>query len=69
MSRSWIVPHSGHTHSRTLNGSFETVCPQSLHRLLEGYQRSMPISVRPYQCALYLTRRSSLRLPSFHSPA
>src|SRR5688572_5538914 len=52
-SRSWIVPHSGHAHSRTLSGSFDTTCPQSEQRFDEGYQRSMPISVRPYQCALY----------------
>ena len=54
ISRSWWVPHSGHTHSRMRNGSFDTVCPQTEHRLLDGYQRSMPINVRPYHCALYV---------------
>ena len=53
MSRSWILPHSGQTQSRTFNGIFGTVCPQSEHRLLDGYQRSMPISVRPYHSDLY----------------
>jgi len=53
MSRSWILPHSGHTHSRTFNGIFGTVCPQSEHRLLDGYQRSMPTKVRPYHSDLY----------------
>ena len=34
MSRSWIVPHSGQVHSRTLKGIFLTVWPQSEQRLL-----------------------------------
>lgn len=53
MSRSWITPHSGQVHSLILKGSDSMVYPQSLHRLLDGYQRSMPINVRPYQSALY----------------
>lgn len=58
-SRSWIAPHSGQVHSRTFSGIVATVCPQSLHRLLDGYQRSMPTSVRPYQCALYSNCRTN----------
>src|ERR1700758_3646114 len=54
-SRSWITPHSGHVHSRTFNGILATVCPQSLHRLLDGYQLSMPTSVRPYHSDLYVS--------------
>ena len=53
MSRSWTTPHSGHVHPRTFNGSDPIVYPQSLHRLLDGYHRSIPINVRPYQSALY----------------
>ena len=34
MSRSWIAPHSGQAHSRTLNGMALTTCPQSEQRLL-----------------------------------
>ena len=45
MSRSWIVPHSGQVHSRTLKGIFLTVWPQSEQRLLLGYQRSMPTHI------------------------
>jgi hypothetical protein len=40
MSRSWMLPHSGHTHSRTFNGILGTVCPQSEHRLLDGYHHN-----------------------------
>lgn len=39
-SRSWIDPHSGQTHSRTFNGIFCTVCPQSEQRLLETTNKS-----------------------------
>ena len=35
-SLSWQVPHSGHSHSRTLNGIFSTICPQLLHRFELG---------------------------------
>ena len=59
MSRSWIVPHSGHIHSRTFKGIALTVYPQSAHRLLLGYQRSIPISSRPFQLALYSSCRTN----------
>ena len=36
MSRSWCVPHSGHTHSLTDNGSEVKVYPQSEQRLELG---------------------------------
>lgn len=42
MSRSWMLPHSGQTHSRTFNDILATVWPQSEQRLLLGYQRSIP---------------------------
>src|SRR6201997_1973262 len=58
-SRSWIDPHSGHTHSRMFSGILDAVWPQSLHRLLDGYQRSIPISVRPYHPALYVSCRTN----------
>src|SRR5579863_6700536 len=53
MSRSWRLLHSGHVHERRFNGILATVRPQSEQRLLEGCQRSTPINVRPYHCALY----------------
>lgn len=53
MSRSWIDPHSGQIHDRTFNGILGTVYPQSRHRLLDGYQRSMPTNARPYHSDLY----------------
>ena len=64
MSRSWIAPHSGHVHARTFNDILATVCAQSLHRLLDGYQRSIPISVRPYHCALYSNCRLNSDQPA-----
>ena len=59
MSRSWTAPHSGHVHSRTLNGSDLTVWPQSEQRLLLGYQRSIPTSLRPYHSDLYSNCRTN----------
>src|SRR5450755_488122 len=63
MSRSWLTPHSGHVQSRISKPMLPTICPQSLHRLLEGYQRSMPISVRPYHFALYSSCRTNSDQP------
>ncbi len=57
MSRSWLLPQSGQVHARVFNGSLTTVCPQSLHRLLDGYHLSMPTNLRPYHCALYSSCR------------
>lgn len=53
MSRSCFVSHSGQVQARTDSGIEPWVWPQTEHRLLDGYQRSMPISVRPYHRALY----------------
>jgi len=53
MSRSCVLPQHGQVHERTVNGIFATVCPQSLHRLLEGNHLSTLMTVRPYHCALY----------------
>jgi len=36
MSRSWMLPHSGQTHSRTFSDILGTVCPQSEQRLLDN---------------------------------
>lgn len=52
-SRSCCVPHCGHVQARTDSGIEPWVWPHVEHRLLDGYQRSMPISVRPAHCALY----------------
>lgn len=59
MSRSWIAPHSGHTHLRTLSGIFGMVYPQSEQRFDDGYHLSMPINSRPYQRALYSSCRTN----------
>ena len=48
-----LAPHSGQDHSRMLSGSVFMVKPQLEQRLLEGYHRSIPISVLPYHFALY----------------
>ena len=50
-SRSWVVPHSGHVHSRTLSGSFSTICPQSEQVFEDGNQRSILTTVLPYLSA------------------
>ena len=64
-SRSCGTPHSGQVHSRTSGGIFGAVYPQSEHRLLDGYQRSMPTSSRPCQSDLYSNcRRNSDQLAS-----
>jgi hypothetical protein len=36
ISRSWCVPQSGQSHSRTFNGIFSAIYPQLLHRLELG---------------------------------
>jgi hypothetical protein len=53
ISRSCRVPHLGQSHSRTLNGSLSTICPQLPHRLELGNHRSILTRVRPYQSHLY----------------
>ena len=64
ISRSWIDPHSGHTHSRTLSGIFGMVYPQSKQRFDDGYHLSMPINSRPYQRALYSSCRTNSDQPA-----
>lgn len=64
MSRSWIAPHSGHTHSRTFNGIDLIICPHSEQRLLLGYQRSIPTNVRPYHSDLYSSCRTNSDQPA-----
>lgn len=64
MSRSWTLPHSEHVHSRAFKGMAFAVCPQSAHRLLLGYQRSIPISSRPCQLALYSSCRTNSDQPA-----
>jgi hypothetical protein len=39
-SRSWMTPHSSHTHSRSERVNPAWTCPQSDHVLLDGNQRS-----------------------------
>lgn len=58
-SRSWVDPHSGQVHERVSSNIFRDVWPQSLQRLLDGYHLSMPISVRPYHSALYVSCRTN----------
>ena len=56
-SRSWVVPHSGHSHDRTSSGMFSFTNPQQEQRLVDG--KNFPIStyVLPYQPALYASWR------------
>ena len=58
-SRSCALWHSGHTQQRVAKSSLSSVYPQQEHRLLEGYQRSMATTVRPYQPALYSSWRTN----------
>lgn len=64
MSRSCVVLHSGQTQVRMFSGSLVTVCPQPLQRLLDGYQRSMPINCRPDHAALYSSCRTNSAQPA-----
>ena len=52
-SRLWMVLHSGHAHCRVAKSSLSRVYPQLEQRLLEGNQRSIATTVRPYQPDLY----------------
>src|SRR5436853_7619738 len=52
-SRSWQTPHSGQTHSRTSSGRSSPTWRHAWHILLEGYQRSIWMRVRPYHWLLY----------------
>ena len=56
-SRSWLVPHSGHSHERTSSGMFSFTNPQQEQRLLEGKKRSISTYVLPAQFALYSSWR------------
>lgn len=53
MSRSWWVPHLGQSHWRMFNGFLPLLYPQVEQTWLDGYQRSMTVSWRPYHWALY----------------
>src|ERR1051326_1783093 len=53
VSRSWRAPHWGQVHSRSSRASVSTTNPHAEQVLEEGYQRSILISLRPYQLALY----------------
>ncbi len=58
-SRSWTAPQR-HTHSLMLSGSFSAIVPHAEQVLLLGYHRSIAITSRPYQSALYSNwRRNS----------
>src|SRR6266702_6588550 len=53
ISRSWTTPHSGHVQTRTSKSRESRICPQSKHRLEEGYHLSILTRFRPYHSALY----------------
>jgi len=53
MSRSWTAAQRGHVHSRRCSGSAGTTCPQVEQVLLDGWNRSITTSCRPYQAHLY----------------
>lgn len=52
-SRSWVVPHVPHVHSRTFKGIVSASRPQAEHSFVLGNHRSTAISSRLYQDALY----------------
>jgi hypothetical protein len=58
-SRSCAVWHSGHVQERVAKSNLSNVYPQQEHRLLDGNQRSIATTVRPYQPALYSSCRTS----------
>ncbi|MEN9503939.1 MAG: hypothetical protein RI964_3224 [Pseudomonadota bacterium] len=57
ISRSWITPHSGHSHDRTFSGRLSLTNPQQAQRLLEGKNLSISTYVLPVQFALYSSWR------------
>ena len=56
-SRSWVVPHSGHSQDRTFSSSLSLTNPQQEQRLLEGKKRSISTYFLPAQSALYASWR------------
>ncbi len=56
-SRSWVVPHSGHSHDRTSSGNLSLTNPQQEQRLLEGKNRPISTYVLPSQPDLYSSCR------------
>lgn len=52
-SLSWWVPQYGHVQDRMFNGLHPVRLPHVEQVWLDGYQRSMTMSRRPYQSALY----------------
>jgi hypothetical protein len=52
-SRSWRAPQAAQVHSRMFSGIFAVITPHAEHVLLLGQNRSIAITVRPYQSALY----------------
>ncbi|MCW2939186.1 MAG: hypothetical protein JWN00_2171 [Actinomycetia bacterium] len=52
-SRSWVVPHAWHVHSRTCSGLGPSLTPHAEHSCEEGKNRSTFANVRPDFAALY----------------
>jgi hypothetical protein len=65
-SRSWMVPHSGHHHSRTTGGSLSTTQPEAEPIFRDGKKRSAAItSPPPIRClSSYCTGNRRKRSPS-----
>ena len=57
MSRSWVVPQSGHSHDRTDSGRDWQTNPQQWQRLLDGKNLSISTYVLPAHAALYFSWR------------
>ncbi|SEA98583.1 hypothetical protein SAMN05660964_03049 [Thiothrix caldifontis] len=63
-SRSWVAPHSGHSHSRTSSGIVSLTNPQQEQRLLDGKNRPISTYVLPAQADLYSSCRVNSPQPA-----
>jgi len=62
-SRSWMLPHSGHTHWRMVSGSVSWTLPHAEQLLLDGNQRPATSTKPPPLSALYSSCRRNSKKP------
>src|SRR5215471_9999848 len=58
-SRSWMVPHDAHAHTRTFSALGPSLTPQAEHTWLVGSNRPVFPKTRPYRAALYSSIRTN----------
>ena len=63
-SRSWTMPQAGQVQERTSRPFLPMFAPHAWQTWLDGYQRSMTVSSRPYQAALYSSIRRKRHQPA-----